>query len=277
MMLLDAVIAALLAVTASYCWRLNRRITSFRNAKSELEHMIRSFDASIRQAYESIAVLKDNSSDKNIKLIRDMEKVRFLANDLAYLVEKGEKLADSLESTIRQNAPRAEAASSAPTTSIPARPARPARPQSQPSKPAPSSYMPPEAPRPPQPQHAQPRIAEVQHMIDTLARSYVTDQPPKAAASAAPPSLPPRGAAPTRPAAALINHTATPEERAQAIEKVLNHMASNNARNSATMPSVPPRKITEKTAAPQRPIAAIAAAAKKNPFFDTLRVITPNE
>lgn len=252
MMLLDAVIAGLLAITCSYCWRLNRKIAGFRNAKNELEHMIRSFDSSIRQAYESIAILKDNSSDKNIQLIRDMEKVRFLANDLAYLVEKGEKLADSLENTVRQ--PRAAAAQATPVAVMPQR------------RPAPRPLQ---QRQPQQMTQEQPRVSEIKGMIDTLARSYVAEQP-------TPPSLPPRALQPRRPAATPAATVQSPAQRAQAIEKVLNHIATQNERGVSTMPAVPPREITQKVALSPRPVAAAATGTNKK-FFDTLRVITPDE
>ncbi len=246
MMLLDAIIAGLLVITASYCYRLNRKIAGFRNAKTELEHMIRSFDASIRQAYESIAILKENSSDKNIQLIRDMEKVRFLANDLAFLVEKGEKLADSLEVTVRQNRVANDVVA-APTPVM--RPRAAVRPQAV-SRPAP-----------------QPR-SQIRETIDALARSYVTDHEP--APAVMPPSLPPR-ALPARAQLIEPSSSASPEQRAKAIEKVLNHMAAKNARSEASMPAVPPRKMVQATEAPA------AKPATKNRFFDTLRVITPTE
>ena len=253
MMLLDVIIAGLLAITSSYCWRLNRKIAGFRNAKNELEHMIRSFDSSIRQAYESIAILKENSSDKNIQLIRDMEKVRFLANDLAYLVEKGEKLANSLETTVRQ--PRSEPVEISQMRAQP----RPLR----------------AAPRPlqqrPQPQFVeeqQPRVSEVRSMIDTLARSYVADQPQ------VPPSLPPRALQQRKPVAATPVQTQA--QRVQTIEKVLNHIARQNERGVSTMPTIPPREITQKIPQAPRPVAAAATATNKR-FFDTLRVITPDE
>lgn len=254
MMLLDVIIAGLLAITSSYCWRLNRKIAGFRNAKNELEHMIRSFDASIRQAYESIAILKENSSDKNIQLIRDMEKVRFLANDLAYLVEKGEKLANSLETTVRQ--PRLEPVELSEMRAQP-RPLRAAAPRPIPQ-------------RQPQPAQAQqPRHSEVRSMIDTLARSYVPEQP------STPPSLPPRALQMRKPVAAAAP-AQSPTQRVQAIEKVLNHIASNNERGVSTMPTVPPREITQKIPQAPRAVAAAATATNKR-FFDTLRVITPDE
>lgn len=253
MLFLDVVIAGLLAITSSYCWRLNRKIAGFRNAKVELEHLIRSFDASIKQAYESIAILKDNSSDKNIQLIRDMEKVRFLANDLAYLVEKGEKLADSLEAQVRQ--PQHAAPVYAPAVELP---------QSQP-QPRPQRARPqPRRQAQPQSQQVQsepvPRIAEARSLIDTLARSYVVDQP-------APPSLPPRGAQ-----SRMQKSAQSPEQRAEAIEKVLNHLATQNQRNMQSMPAVAPREITQKAAPSPKPVAAAAVSTNKR-FFDTLRVV----
>lgn len=255
MMLLDAIIAGLLAVTCTYCFRLNRRIASFRNAKNELDHMIRSFDGAIRQAYESIAVLKENSSDKNMQLIRDMEKVRFLANDLAYLVEKGEKLADTLETSVRT--PARGLALNAEGEPIPA--------------PRPKMVRPLVRKQVENVAQLQPRVAQVQNMIDTLARSYVTGAPTQ------PPSLPQR----SRPMVTqpqqktAYSQKASPEQRAEAIEKVLSHMAAKNAQGVATMPAVPPRAIIQKME--QAKVAAAAVPPNKQRFFDTLRVITPNE
>lgn len=255
MMLLDAIIAGLLTVTCTYCFRLNRRIASFRNAKNELDHMIRSFDGAIRQAYESIAVLKENSSDKNMQLIRDMEKVRFLANDLAYLVEKGEKLADTLETSVRT--PVSDVLLNVEGEPIMPRPkmVRPQLARKQVENVA----------------QLQPRVAQVQNMIDTLARSYITGVPKP------PPSLPQRN----RPVAmqpqqkTAYSQKASPEQRAEAIEKVLSHMAAKNAQGVATMPAVPPRAIIQKME--QAKVAAAAVPPTKQRFFDTLRVITPNE
>jgi len=106
-------------------------------------------------------------------------------------------------------------------------------------------------------------------MIDTLARSYVSEQP------SAPPSLPPRSLQ-TRNNPKPAPTAATPEQRANAIEKVLNHIASQNERGAATMPAIPPREITQKMTMSPRPVAAAATATNKR-FFDTLRVVTPNE
>jgi hypothetical protein len=256
-MLLDAIIAGLLTVTCTYCFRLNRRIASFRNAKNELDHMIRSFDGAIRQAYESIAVLKENSSDKNMQLIRDMEKVRFLANDLAYLVEKGEKLADTLETSVRAPSARGVALN-VEGEPIPAPRPKMVRPQLARKQVENVAQL-------------QPRVAQVQNMIDTLARSYVTG------ATTPPPSLPQR----SRPIAqqtqqkTAYSQKASPEQRAEAIEKVLSHMAAKNAQGVATMPAVPPRAIIQKME--QVKVATAAVPPTKQRFFDTLRVITPNE
>lgn len=258
MMLLDAIIAGLLAITCTYCFRLNRRIASFRNAKNELDHMIRSFDAAIRQAYESIAVLKENSSDKNMQLIRDMEKVRFLANDLAYLVEKGEKLADTLETSVR-SANRGSVSVNVEGEPVLPRP----KPRQQllrrnPVQSSPVSNV----------SELQPRVAQVQNMIDTLARSYVSNAP-------TPPSLPQRNRInPMQPQKIMQHKTASPEQRAEAIEKVLSHMAAKNAQGVATMPAIPPREITQKVQNVK--LDAVDPVAKQR-FFDTLRVITPNE
>lgn len=262
-MLLDIVIAGLLVVTSGYCWRLNRRMSAFRNAKQELEQMIRSFDSAIRQAYESIAILKENSSDKNIQLIRDMEKVRFLANDLAYLVEKGEKLADTLESQVR--VPQA-ASGGLSARSQPKPPSLPPRATARPVAAA--------RPQPKMPDSSLPQMDEVRLMIDSLARSYVTE-----------PAVQP-GA--NRPVHQPLGYGAQPaprnqQQRTQNIEKMLNqlHRPQAPAQTPAmAKPAAPVRQPAPAVAKPEAaPVKASATAGggRNNRFFESLRVITPNE
>lgn len=259
MMLMDVVIACLLAVTSVYCWRLNGKIGAFKSAKQEMDQIIRAFDSSIRQAHDSISILKAASTDKNIQVIRDLEKIRYLANDLAFLVEKGEKIASSLEGSIRQsNASRPQAQQARRTqvveeeyTPLQVPPRRAAAPQ---RKPEPTLE----------------ELAEVKEMVDTLARSYVSEQlagPRPAAGALASPQQPRRAAAPQPKPQASAKET-----KARAIEKVLNHLASRGPDNAPSMPPVPPRDLKRK-AEDETPQPAKAGRR----FFDTLRVITPNE
>lgn len=282
MIMLDAVIACMLAVTSVYCWRLNRKIASFRNAKEEMDQVIRAFDSSIRQAYESISILKKAGTNENIQFVRDMKKIQFLANDLAYLVEKGEKVASNLEGTIRETGKSHARASSEGSdelvldrpVAIPPRrraaaaaPARQAAPRYEPTA---------------------EELQEVKELVDTLARSYVTEQQSASAARPAASAQMESRPAPAK-TVAVAPRPAQPESngrenKVRAIEKMLNHMNARGAEQMATMPSIPPRDLIRK-ASPEAevsaPQAAAVTAAAPRPqtrrFFDSLRVITPNE
>lgn len=290
MIMLDVVIACMLAVTSVYCWRLNRKIASFRNAKEEMDQVIRAFDSSIRQAYESISILKKAGTNENIQFVRDMKKIQFLANDLAFLVEKGEKVASNLEGTIRETSKpqaRERAADSDELlldrpVSIPPRRAAAAAPAPQRVRHEPTAE----------------ELQEVKDLVDTLARSYVTEQQPavmRPAAAAAPrpvaqsqPQPQPQPQPAVRPVvAAAPSRSAQPEavkeNKVRAIEKMLNHMNARGTEQMATMPSIPPRDLIRKASpeaqvsAPQAAAATAAPRPETRRFFDSLRVITPNE
>lgn len=252
MMLLDVVIACLLAVTSVYCWRLNGKIGAFKSAKQEMDQIIRAFDSSIRQAHDSISILKAASTDKNIQVIRDLEKIRYLANDLAFLVEKGEKVASSLESSIRQGNMRPAPQRRIEVIEEEYVP-RQQRPVARPAR---------------RPEPTIEELAEVKEMVDTLARSYVAEQiPSQRSAGALNPPRPARAAAP-KPQAPQAK-----EAKARAIEKVLNHLAARGPETAESMPPVPPRDLKRK--ADDEVQQPTKQGGRR--FFDTLRVITPNE
>lgn len=276
MMLLDVVVMCMLAVTSVYCWRLNGKISSFRSAKEEMDHVIRSFDSSIRQAYESIAILKKAGTNENISLIRDMKRLQYLANDLAMLVEKGEKIAVELESSVRKPAAAADSA--------PAR--RAAAPRAE-EKPV---FTPPRraAKRAqPKPEPTAAELAEVKELVDTLARSYVVEEtsasyrpaPQRPQQQPLPQYQPqPQPAAQPRPVQARPADmgAAKKESKVRAIEKMLSHMSAQSQSGNVSMPSIPPRDLLRK-AAPEAEVAPAAAKPETRRFFDSLRVITPNE
>ncbi len=96
-LVLDVVIALLLFVTIVYCWRLSRKLALLHQGKEEMRDFINDFNSAISRADESIAQLKLLSAETDGQLKEDIQKARFLANDLAFLVEKGDNMADELE------------------------------------------------------------------------------------------------------------------------------------------------------------------------------------
>jgi len=94
---LDIVIAFLLLATVIYCIKLSRKITLIHQGKEELNDFIHDFNNAIVRAEENISELKNIGSETEEKLQEHVQKARFLANDLSFLMDKGEKISSSLE------------------------------------------------------------------------------------------------------------------------------------------------------------------------------------
>ncbi len=96
-LVLDSVMAALLVVTIIYCFKLNNRIRILQDSKSEFSKLIAQFDQTTNKAQQSIAELQQISSKVNAQLSEKLDKANFLADDLAFMIERGGKLAAKME------------------------------------------------------------------------------------------------------------------------------------------------------------------------------------
>jgi thiamine biosynthesis lipoprotein ApbE len=94
---LSAVLAALLGVTIAYCWVLNKRIQLLQDSRSELAALLRHFDKSTTKASESIVALQEASKKIGETIQGRIEKANFLIDDLNFIMERADKLADELE------------------------------------------------------------------------------------------------------------------------------------------------------------------------------------
>jgi hypothetical protein len=121
-MLLDLVVAGLLAVTIAYAMLLSRRLGALRNDKQQLEALVQSLDASSMRANAGIAALKDAAEEIGRTLQQKIEQGQGLRNDLNYIVDLGGGIADRLEIAIRST--REEAKRSAASAEPAARPLR---------------------------------------------------------------------------------------------------------------------------------------------------------
>ncbi len=99
-LLLDIVVATLLSVMIVYCIKLNKRIRVLQDSKSELAQLIQRFDESTQKATLSINEIHKASKKINENIQARLDKANFLADDLAFMIEKGSKLADRMESDI---------------------------------------------------------------------------------------------------------------------------------------------------------------------------------
>ncbi len=109
-LMLDMVMAVLLAVTIYYCTKLNKRIRILQDSKSDLAALIQKFDESTQQATRSINEIHIVSKRINESIKTKLEKANYIVDDLAFMIEKGNKLADRMESDISGSRKPAELA-----------------------------------------------------------------------------------------------------------------------------------------------------------------------
>lgn len=96
-MLINAIIIVLLAVTIGYCWLLNRRIKILQDSRSELALLLKHFDESTQRASDSIIALQTASRKIGENIQHRIDKANYLIDDLNYMIEKGNKIANQME------------------------------------------------------------------------------------------------------------------------------------------------------------------------------------
>lgn len=96
-LILDFGLGVLLITTIFYCSRLSRRIKTLQDSRKDLGGMIAKFDAATNRALASVSDLQTVSKKITDALQLKIEKANFLADDLAFLIEKSNKLIIQLE------------------------------------------------------------------------------------------------------------------------------------------------------------------------------------
>ncbi len=93
----DALVAVLLVVTIVYAVRLNRKLTALRSAKGEMEAVVAQLTLATAQAESGIQTLKAHANESGASLDSAVNRARGLIDELGFLVERGNNLADRLE------------------------------------------------------------------------------------------------------------------------------------------------------------------------------------
>jgi len=115
---LDVAIAALLVATIAYAWQLNRRLGAWRADKAQFVDLVRDFNAAAERAERGVNQLKAEGDQVARALEGLVAKGTGLRDDLAFIIERAEPLADRLADSMR--ALRAAAAPTAPAVPPPA-------------------------------------------------------------------------------------------------------------------------------------------------------------
>lgn len=117
--LLDIALIGLLAATLFHAIRLERALGVLQRDRSTLEALIAGFNDSTSQAQDGIARLQEAADGAGRSIARQTEAAQHLKDDLAFLVDRGDRLADRLDVAVRA----ARAASGEASRDIAARPA----------------------------------------------------------------------------------------------------------------------------------------------------------
>ncbi|MBT5108434.1 MAG: hypothetical protein HOM25_07115 [Rhodospirillaceae bacterium] len=99
-LLIDTVVAVLLATVIFYAIRLNRSLSALKANKVELEQLVASFTESTNQAEASVARLRSSAVDTATSLQTNVTRAQELRDDLAFMTERANEIADRLEVAI---------------------------------------------------------------------------------------------------------------------------------------------------------------------------------
>ena len=118
-LLLEVVLLGLLAATLFHAMRLERALGVLKRDRATLEALVSGFNESTRQAEGGVARLREAADGAGRQIARQIEAAGGLKSDLAFLTERGEKLADRMDTLVRQGrviteSPRARSAAPEP-------------------------------------------------------------------------------------------------------------------------------------------------------------------
>ena len=108
--LLDIVVSLLLIATISYAWMLNQRLSSLRKNRDDLAKTIAAFNEATLRAESSIPKLRKAAEESGQTLQERVEKAQSLRDDLAFMIERADTMANRLENAVRSARPDGKAA-----------------------------------------------------------------------------------------------------------------------------------------------------------------------
>jgi hypothetical protein len=99
--LLEAALVLLLGATLFHAVRLERALGVLKRDRAVLEALVAGFNDSTRQAEIGVERLRATSEGAGRQIARQIEQAQRLKDDLHFLTERGDKLAERLEVGVR--------------------------------------------------------------------------------------------------------------------------------------------------------------------------------
>ncbi len=103
---LDVIVAILLAATIVYAVILNSRLNQLRKNRDEMARLVAAFNDATARAEAGIPKLRRAAEEAGATLQERVEKAQSLRDDLAFMIERADSMANRLEGSVR--AARAE-------------------------------------------------------------------------------------------------------------------------------------------------------------------------
>ena len=98
---LDLVLVVLLAATLFHALRLERALGVLKRDRAALEALVCAFNASTQMAEQGIERLRKSADGAGRQITLQIDAANGLKNDLMFLSERGERLADRMEMLVR--------------------------------------------------------------------------------------------------------------------------------------------------------------------------------
>lgn len=105
---LEIILVVLLGATLFQATRLERALGVLKRDRASLELLVVGFNASTQQAEDGIHRLRDAADGAGRKIESQLTKSVSLKDDLAFLTERGDRLADRLDTLVRAARPLAQ-------------------------------------------------------------------------------------------------------------------------------------------------------------------------
>jgi hypothetical protein len=99
--ILELVLVVLLAATLFHAVRLERALGVLKRDRATLQELVAGFNASTQAAEQGIARLRSTADGAGRSMARQLESAQRLRDDLTFLADRGERLADRLEQLVR--------------------------------------------------------------------------------------------------------------------------------------------------------------------------------
>lgn len=103
--LLEIVLMGLLAATLFHAVRLERALGVLKRDRAELQELIANFNASTRQAEIGIERLRGAAEGAGQRIAQQVDSALALKDDLVLLIERGNGLADRMDTLVRAGRP----------------------------------------------------------------------------------------------------------------------------------------------------------------------------